>query len=118
MAEQVAIMKYRTLKSNHDRVLAASRAYLDYEHAHPETFHYNSTRYYFRDVPGNPEEEQWMFIDYFDDFDDYMASLQQAQKTDPQAQEHARAFFAEIIPGSLERPRELWTEAESLRVDF
>ncbi|MFD4407697.1 hypothetical protein ACFWPH_33520 [Nocardia sp. NPDC058499] len=116
MATEIAIMKYRVKKADHDRAIEVSRDYLDYEYAHPETFHYTSTRFYFMDAPDNPDEEVWMFIDWFDDFDDYENSLHTAQKVDLIAQEKRRAFFSVVVPDSL-TPRERWTEAERLRVD-
>lgn len=116
---QVAIMKYRVYKENHDKVMQVSRDYLDYEAAHPEIFKYNKTRYFYRDHPEFNDQEEWMFIDYFDDYNEFIASLDGAQENDTQAQAFAKAFLDNIIPGSLDKEsRELWTEAESLRVDF
>lgn len=110
-------MKYRINKADHDKAIKVGRDYLDYEYAHPELFHYTRTRFYFMDAPDNPDEEIWMFIDEFDDYDDYLASLVAARASDPETQKKAAAVESLFVPGSLS-DRERWTEAEESRVDF
>ena len=114
---QIAIMRMRAKKSDHDKVEQAFKDYMDYEHEHPELFHYSSTRFYFMDAPGHPGEETWMFIDHFDDYQKYLDSLGKAVGSDPTTQEHFRRCMALMVPHSVSE-RELWTEAEQLRVDF
>ena len=117
--KQIASMRYRIKKTNHNKALHVSREYLDYEQAHPEIFNYNRTRYYFRDASENSDEEEWMFIDWFDDYQTYLNSLDSAQEKDPEAQRLRKQFMSVVVPGSLTHDsREQWTEAEELRVDF
>lgn len=115
--ENIAIMRYRVRKENHEQALKVFREYLDYEHAHPEIYHYNKTRYYFMDAPDNPEEEIWMFIDWFDDYNDYVDSLKKSVINNPVAKDIQTRTVNLFVPDSLSE-REHWIEAEQLRVDF
>ncbi len=112
---EIAQIKMRTKKADHDAMSKALRGYMGHEYAHPELFHYTSTRFYFMDDPDNPDEEIWMCIHHFDDFDDYAASLDAARENDPVTQQHALAVAALLI-GVPTRDR--WIEDESLAVDM
>ena len=135
--EQIGIAGFRAKKKDHDEIERNFRAGLDFEEAHPEYFDYKSTRYYNRDVPGNPEEEFWMFIDHFDSFEGYLSSLKKAA-VHPEVrvcQEMLMKNFAlatgflngEDFPKIDGMPKgelanvmnliEVWTEVPSLRVD-
>lgn len=138
--EQIGIAGFRAKKKDHDEIERNFREGLDFEEANPEYFHYKFTRYYNRDVPGNPEEEYWMFIDHFEDFQDYLQSLKSAaQRPETVAAQQmliknfslATGFLnGEDIPkvdgpeglmaGGLANMMnliEVWTEVPSLRVD-
>ena len=114
---EVAQVKLRAKKADHDKVSKALRGYMDHEYAHPELFHYNSTRFYYMDAPDDPGEEIWMCIDHYDDFDDYAASLDNARENDVETQRHALAVASLLVPGAIPS-RERWTEDESLAVDM
>lgn len=137
-SEHLGIAGFKAKKENHDTIERCFRAGLDFEESHPEFFHYKSTRYYTRDVPGSADYEYWMFIDRCDDYDDYLTSLRSAaqrpetkevQKWIFQALSHAEGFLpgmddpnAEGFPNADELPKMMnliqhWVEVPSLRVD-
>jgi hypothetical protein len=130
--EQLGISGFKAKKEDHDEIERGFRALLDFEQTHSDLWHYSSTRYYTRDVPGSSDEEYWMFIDRFEDYEDYIASLTNAASS-PEAKEaqalllgvfsHARGFltgagdpFASGL-GSMMQLIEHWVEVPSLRVD-
>ena len=116
--KQIVTMRYRVKKSDHDAALKAFGDFMDYERDHPELFHYTHTAFYYMDAPGHPEEELWMFIDQFDDYQDYVDSISATVANDPIAQQHYQNCMALVVPdGWSEDDRLLWTEAEDLRVD-
>ena len=115
---EITQVRLRTKKADHHRVLKALRGYMDHEYAHPELFHYTSTRFYFTDAPDNPDEELWMCIDRYDDFDDYAASLDAARATDAETQMHASNVASLLVAGLASATRERWIEAEELAVDM
>ena len=129
--EQLGISGFKAKKADHDEIERGFRAVLDFEEAHPEMYRYSSTRYYTRDVPENPDEEEyWMFIDSSYDYAEYMASLKSAAQR-PETKEaqaliskvfaHADGFLtgdADLSDGlpNLMSIIEHWTEVPSLRV--
>jgi len=116
---EITIVRLRARKADHDQFEKALRGYMDHEYAHPELFHYNSTRFYFMDAPDNPDEEIWICIDRYEDFgfEAYAASLENARETDPETQKHAVATASLLAPGFVPY-RERFTEAPKLAVDM
>lgn len=114
---QIVTAEIPAKKSDHDAMLAALKDFMDYQRAHPEICEYTKTRFYTTDAPDNPDEEIWMFIDYLDDYQKYMDSLQAAATTDPEVQQHFRRIMGLAVTGFI-TDRQFWTEAEELRVDF
>ncbi len=126
--EQLGISGFKALKADHDEIERGFRALLDFEQAHPDLFHYSSTRYYTRDVPESSDEEYWMFIDRFQDFEDYKTSLIAAAQREEVKQlflpaiSHARGFLTGAADPTTGLPNLMqlvqhWTEVPSLRVD-
>ncbi|WEV57418.1 hypothetical protein [Ligilactobacillus acidipiscis] len=128
---QLGISGFKAKKTDHDEIEHGFRAVLDFEEAHPDLYHYKSTSYYTRDVPENSEEEYWMFIDVFTDYEDYMTSIKSAAQR-PETKEaqaliskvfaHADGFLTgegDLSKGlpNLMNLIEHWTEVPSLRVD-
>jgi hypothetical protein len=129
--QQLGISGFKAKKSDHDEIEKGFRAVLDFEEAHPDLYRYSSTSYYTRDVPENPEEEEyWMFIDSSYNYPEYMASLKSAAQR-PETKEaqaligkvfsHAEGFLtgdADLSDGlpNLMNIIEHWTEVPSLRV--
>ncbi|WEV57424.1 hypothetical protein [Ligilactobacillus acidipiscis] len=121
--EQIGISRFKAKKEFHDVIEKDLRKFMDFESAHPEIYHYSSTRYYNMDVPGTDDEEYWMFIDHFKSYEDYRDSLYQAthspenkegQRLMAQSLAHASGTFAEDRnPAEIEH----WIEVPSLRVD-
>ncbi len=127
-AEQLGIARFKARKEHHDEVERGVRKFMDYEVAHPEIYHYSSTRYYTMDDPEDPEKEYWMFTDRFEDYDDYVTSLANAVSS-PDNQEglelmaqslaFSEGFFVNGKPAVEGGPSQIehWTEVPSLRVD-
>ena len=127
--EQLGIARFKARKEDHDQIERDIREFMDYEVAHPDIYRYSSTRYYTMDVPGSADEEYWMFVDRFEDYEDYVASLSHAS-TSPDNQE-GQALMAKVLsrttgfeiigsgPLTSGTPAliEHWTEVPSLRVD-
>ena len=59
-----------------------------------------------------------MFIDEYDNRDDYWRSLQSALSTDASSAENNRRFMELVVPGSVPKGHEVWTEMDELRVAF
>jgi len=115
---QMDSMKFRIAKGDHEKALRAFTKILDYQRAHPELFVYTRTRTFFMDAQDNPEQEIWMFIDEYEDRKAYWESLQNARKNDPISAENYRAFMQLVVPGTVPKGHEVWTELEELRVEF
>jgi len=115
---QIDSMRFRIAKADHAKALKLFKEILGYQRAHPELYHYFLTRSYFMDAPDNPDHEIWMFLDEYDDREDYMNSLQKARATDQASAENNRRWMEIVVPGYVPKDHEVWTEMEELRVDF
>ena len=127
-AEHLGIARFKASKEHHDDVERGVRKFLDYEVAHPDTYHYSSTRYYTMDDPEDPAKEYWMFIDRFEDYDDYVTSLANAisnpdnaegQRLMAESLTFSEGFFVNGKPVVEGGPTQIehWVEVSSLRVD-
>ena len=115
---QIDTMRFRIAKADHEKALAVFKEILAYQRSHPELYDYFLTRSYFMDAEDNPNEEIWMFIDEYDDRDDYWRSLQSALRSDPSSAENNRKFMELVVPGSVPKGHDVWTELGELRVEF
>jgi hypothetical protein len=118
---QIVTIPITVKKINHDKMESALKSYMQYEHEHPEIFHYSSTRFYVKDSKENPDEEVWLCIDHFENYNDYMTSLKDAFENDPETQKHYQETLENMLNEGVDEnnipDRDLWTEVESLRVD-
>lgn len=116
--ENLGIGRFLAKKADHETIERTMREFYDYEKAHPEIYHYSSTRTYTMPDEDNPEKEYWMFVDKFEDYNDYITSLYKAshgpdnkegQKLMDRVVAHHEGFIGNTI--------DHWTEIPSLRVD-
>lgn len=118
---QIVTIKITGKKANHQKMETALKRYMEYEHAHPKIYHYSSTRFYTMDSPDNNDEEIWLCIDHFKDYDDYLSSLKKAFKNDPESLKHYKEVISNVVDKDIDvknvPSRDLWTEVEALRVD-
>lgn len=118
---QIVTIKITGKKVNHAKMEHALKSYMEYEHAHPEIYHYSSTRFYTMDSSDNKDEEIWLCIDHFENHEDYLGSLKEAFKSDPESLQHYKEVVSNIVDKDVDvqnvPSRNLWTEVESLRVD-
>jgi len=115
---QIDSMRFRIAKADHAKALKLFKEILDYQRAHPELYDYFLTRSYFMTAEDNPDQEIWMFIDEYDDREAYARSLELAQRNDPTSAENNRRWKEILVPGTVPKHHEVWTEAEELRVEF
>ena len=115
---QIDRMEFRIAKADHDKALVFFTKILDYQRSHPDIYYYTRSRSWFMQAPDNPDHEIWMFIDEYDDREKYWNSLQQALINDPTSAENNRKWAELLIPGTVPKAHEVWTELDPLRVEF
>jgi hypothetical protein len=113
---QCDTQQFRIRKTDHDQALAAAKAVIDYERAHPELLYFTRTRSFFRDDPDNPELEIWMFIDEYDNRDAYWKSLMDAIGK-PEGLAIQKAFVA-FMTDEKSSGHQTWTEIKEFRVQY
>ena len=115
---QIDTGQFRIRKADHDQALAAAKAVIDYERAHPELLYFTRTRSFFRDDPDNPELEIWMFIDEYDNRDAYWHALTDAASSgNPEGVAVQKAFVAFMTDGQPSG-HQTWTEIKEFRVQY
>jgi hypothetical protein len=114
----VNIVRWRVAKENSGRQLEIWRGMMDWQRAHPEKIPYIRSRFFTFSAEGS-SEESWMFLDDYERREDYDRWMK-AVREDPELISLMESFFpqwdAVMVPGS--RQGEVWTEVESLRVEF
>jgi hypothetical protein len=116
--ENLGIGRFRAKKTDHEAIVRNMREFYDYECAHPEIYHYSSTRTYTMPDENDPEKEYWMFVDKFNDYEDYINSLYNASHG-PENKEGQQlmARVVDLHEGFIGNVIDHWTEVPTLRVD-
>src|SRR3974377_2451954 len=109
---QIDSMRFRIAKADHEKALPVFTKILDYQRSHPELYHYSRSRSCLMDAEDNPDQEIWMFIDEYDDREAYWDSLELVQRNDPTSAENNRRWKEILVPGTVPKHHEVWTEAE------
>jgi hypothetical protein len=114
----VNIVRWRIPKGNSGEQLELWREMMDYQKAHSEKVSYARSRFFTFSEEGS-SEESWMFLDEYErpeDYDKWMKFVRE----DPELVKLMEPWFpkwdALVVPGS--KKSEVWTEVESLRVEF
>jgi hypothetical protein len=111
-------MECRITKADHDKALKLFTEITEYQRSHPEIYYYTRSRCWFMEAPDNPDHEIWMFIDEYDDREKYWKSLQEAITNDPASTDNNRRWMELLVPGSVPKGHEVWTELDALKVEF
>lgn len=116
--ENLGIGRFRAKKSDHAEIERTMREFYDFESAHPEVYHYGSTRTYTMPDAEDPEKEYWMFVDKFANYEDYIQSLYEASHgEDNKEGQRLMAKVVSLHEGFIGNTIDHWTEVPTLRVD-
>lgn len=116
--ENLGIGRFRAKKADHEAIERTMREFYDYESAHPEIYHYSSTRTYTMPDKEDPEKEYWMFVDKFENYEDYIQSLYKASHDDDNKE--GQRLMDQVVSyheGFIGNAIDHWTEVPTLRVD-
>ncbi|MGA8904313.1 MAG: hypothetical protein WB661_04815 [Candidatus Bathyarchaeia archaeon] len=113
----VNIVRWRIPKENSSKLFELWREMMDYQRSHSEKFYYTRSRFFTFTEEGS-SEENWMFLDEYDNREAYDKTMK-TMREDPEVAKLADEFFpkwdALIVPGSKKKG-EIWTEV--LRVEL
>jgi hypothetical protein len=116
----VNIVRWRVLKENSKKQFEFMHWWMDWQRSHPEKFYYTRSRLFTFAEEGS-SEENWMFLDEYEQREDFHKQLKAARE-DP---ELSKVLNDECFPGwdplivlGSKRRGEVWTEVEKLRVEL
>lgn len=116
-AKMIESMHYKVRKEDHDKMVAAMKEAEDYQRENKDLIHYSLSRTWFREDPADPKLEDWMFIDEFEDHEDYARTMKESL-SDKKGSAYSQLFGKLIVPGSCAMEHEVWTEIDELHVDM
>jgi hypothetical protein len=114
------IVRWRVPQENIEKHLEFMRWWMDWQRAHPEKFYYTRSRLFTFTEEGS-SEENWMFLDEYEQREDFDKQMKAAREDPELAKVMKDECYprsdAVIVPGSRKKG-EVWTEVEKLRVEF
>ncbi|MTV81787.1 hypothetical protein [Secundilactobacillus folii] len=113
----VDMMRVRIPKKDFKKARKLAGEILEYQQEHHELYAYDHTQVYVTDSTDYPDDNVWMFIDQYSNREDYLESLVNAAKSDPQSTKNRSDFYAMLTKGQTPK-HETWTVLPELVVDY
>jgi hypothetical protein len=116
----VNVVRWRVSKENSKKQFEFMRWWMDWQRSHPEKLYYTKSRLFTSTEEESPEEN-WMFLDEYEQREDFDKQMKAAHEDPELAKVINDECFPRwdplIVPGS-KRKGEAWTELEELRVEL